>query len=74
MKEMDSCFHHFGQSVEGIALPARFTYPFHYVPHPLCVMAAAEVQTYLQQREDWKDELEQVKEELEKCKKRSSYL
>ena len=58
---MDSCFHHFGQSVEGIALPARFTYPFHYVPHPLCVMAAAEVQTYLQQREDWKDELEQGK-------------
>lgn len=61
MKEMDSCFHHFSQSVEGIALPERFTYPFHYIPHPLCIMAAEEVQAYLLKREDWKDELEQGK-------------
>lgn len=30
-----------------IQTPERFTYPFCYEPHPLCVMAAKEVQTYI---------------------------
>ena len=30
-----------------IQAPERFTYPFCYEPHPLCVMAAKEVQTYI---------------------------
>ena len=30
-----------------IQAPERFTYPFCYVPHPLCVMAAKEVQAYI---------------------------
>lgn len=42
-------------------LPAQFTYPFHYTPHPLCVAAAKEVQAYLATREDWKEELEKGK-------------
>ena len=39
--------HHFTRSIAHIALPDKFTYPFHYTPHPLCVMAADEVQVYL---------------------------
>ena len=43
------------------ALPQRFTYPFHYIPHPLCVQAAQEVQAYLEKQEEWREELEQGK-------------
>ena len=39
--------HPFTRSVSHIPLPGRFTYPFHYTPHPLCVEAAEEVQRYL---------------------------
>lgn len=53
--------HHFTRSIARIALPAKFTYPFHYTPHPLCVMAADEVQTYLQHQTQWQDELQQGK-------------
>lgn len=48
--------HSFTQSVSHIALPDKFTYPFHYTPHPLCVRAAEEVQTYLKSRTDWQNE------------------
>ena len=40
-------FHSFQTSIAGIELPRLFTYPFHYTPHPLCVMAAGEVQAYI---------------------------
>ena len=33
--------HFFDQPVSHIALPERFTYPFNYTPHPLCVLAAS---------------------------------
>ena len=36
--------------------PARFTFPFNYTPHPLCVAAAAELQQYLTARTEWKEE------------------
>ena len=39
--------HTFHTSVAGIALPSKFTYPFCYTPHPLCVLAAGEVRHYL---------------------------
>ena len=50
--------HSFKQSVAHIALPEKFTYPFHYTPHPLCVMAAEEVMAYLATRTEWHRELE----------------
>ena len=53
----DPKLHPFARSVEAIPLPERFTYPFHYTPHPLCVMAAEETQAYLRQRADWQEEL-----------------
>ena len=45
--------HTFYTDISGIPLPARFTYPFCYVPHPLCVKAAEEVQQYLAQHPEW---------------------
>lgn len=53
--------HFFKSSIAHIPLPHQFTYPFHYTPHPLCVMAAAEVQAYLSAQEAWKDERQQGK-------------
>lgn len=49
--------HFFKQDVSHIALPEKFTYPFHYTPHPLCVMAAEETQGYIASREEWQEEL-----------------
>lgn len=34
-----SKFHRFSSPTAHILLPEKFTYPFHYTPHPLCVMA-----------------------------------
>ncbi len=42
-------FHHFASDISNIPLPDRFTYPFCYVPHPLCTVAAYEVQEHLRQ-------------------------
>lgn len=53
--------HSFTTSIADIPLPERFTYPFCYTPHPLCVLAAEEVQSYLSQQEDWQEELRQGK-------------
>ena len=53
--------HRFKDDISGIALPRLFTWPFHYVPHPLCLQAAAEVQRYLASREDWREELQRGK-------------
>ncbi|MEY8687149.1 pseudouridine synthase [Bacteroides sp. AN502(2024)] len=49
--------HFFKKPVSHIALPAKFTYPFHYTPHPLCVLAAEEVKKYIASREEWQEEL-----------------
>lgn len=53
--------HHFHIPVADIPLPERFTFPFCYIPHPLCVAAAKEVQAYLGLQEAWKEELAQGK-------------
>lgn len=53
--------HRFTTSITDIPLPERFTYPFCYTPHPLCILAAKEVQSYLTRQTTWKDELRQGK-------------
>lgn len=53
--------HRFTTSISDIPLPERFTYPFCYTPHPLCVMAAEEVQHYLSKQNNWQEELSQGK-------------
>ena len=49
--------HFFDQPVSRIALPERFTYPFNYTPHPLCVLAAEEVKAYISTQKEWQEEL-----------------
>ena len=49
--------HAFQQSIAHIPLPEKFTYPFYYTPHPLCVLAAEEVKAYLSAQAEWAEEL-----------------
>ncbi|OUS50922.1 RNA pseudouridine synthase [Shewanella sp. SACH] len=48
-----SCFTSFTQAIDAYALPQRFTFPFYYEPHPLCVIAANELQQHLETQSDW---------------------
>ena len=45
----------------GIVPPKRFTYPFNYTPHPLCILAAEEVQEYVKGQDAWKEEVDNGK-------------
>jgi tRNA pseudouridine32 synthase/23S rRNA pseudouridine746 synthase len=47
------CFTLFKTPVDDILLPQRFTYPFYYEPHPLCLIAAKELQQHLLSQNDW---------------------
>lgn len=49
--------HRFSHKITGIPLPVAFTFPFHYTPHKLTILAADEVQAYLRSRTDWEEEL-----------------
>lgn len=49
--------HRFLVDITDVELPELFTYPFHYSPHPLCRLAAEEVQRYIAQRTEWHAEL-----------------
>lgn len=53
----DDKFHAYPDPPSGEQLPARFTCPFHYVPHPLAREAAVQVQAYLTERSEWAAEL-----------------
>ena len=53
--------HDFQFSIEGITLPDKFTCPFCYTPHTLCVKAAEEVQDYLNKQSQWAVELAEGK-------------
>lgn len=44
-----------------IARPERFTYPFCYEPHPLCQLAAKEVQAYIASHEEIKEDADRGK-------------
>ena len=44
-----------------IQAPERFTYPFCYEPHPLCVMAAKEVQAYIGSRAEIREDADKGK-------------
>lgn len=55
--ELNNKIHYFTTSLDGIELPSRFTFPFQYTPHPLTKLAAKEVNTYINTRTDWHEEL-----------------
>jgi tRNA pseudouridine32 synthase/23S rRNA pseudouridine746 synthase len=48
-----NCFHSFNQSAEQFTLPEKFTFPFCYEPHPLCELAAEQLQQHLSTQQEW---------------------
>ncbi len=54
-------FHPLPESVSPDQLPEKFNNPFHYDPHPLCLLAAKEVQAYLAGQKQWEMELQKGK-------------
>ena len=48
-----TCFLRFQADTEGYSLPERFTFPFYYEPHPLSLLAAKELQTYIETQNEW---------------------
>lgn len=53
--------HPFKANIGQLSVPEQFTFPFYYTPNPLCVQAAEEVQSYLESRTDWHEELQKGK-------------
>lgn len=53
MSKAPRCFTSFESSTEAYSLPERFTFPFYYEPHPLCVLAAEQLQRHLQTQSEW---------------------
>lgn len=43
----------FEQSIDVKLLPKKFTYPFDYEPHPLCLLATENLQKYLTNQQEW---------------------
>lgn len=48
-----TCFKPFDQSLADITFPEHFPSPFASEPHPICRVAASELQGYLSQQTDW---------------------
>ncbi len=50
---MPKHFHNFLTPISEFKLPSKFTFPFYYEPHPLCRIAAQEIQSYLKLQTDF---------------------
>jgi len=50
----ETCFTPFQSPISEYTLPERFTFPFYYEPHPLSVLAAKELQAYIETQTAWK--------------------
>lgn len=48
-----NCFHSFHQPADQFTLPEKFTFPFCYEPHPLCELAAEQLQLHLSTQQEW---------------------
>ena len=44
-----------------INIPEGMNNPLDYEPHPLCIMACKELQSYLAGREEWREEIDREK-------------
>ncbi|MDD1779989.1 pseudouridine synthase [Enterovibrio sp. ZSDZ35] len=53
MHQPDELFTRFHATIDQFELPSAFTFPFYYQPHPLCVLAAQELQHHLITQSDW---------------------
>lgn len=47
------CFTYFTSAIDGYDLPEAFTFPFYYEPHPLCILAAEQLQSHIEQQTVW---------------------
>ena len=54
MLEETNHFHYFKNDISKIKLPKKFTFPFYYEPHQLSILAAKELQKYLETQTDFK--------------------
>ncbi len=50
---LHSIFQPFKTNISGITLPEKFTFPFYYEPHELSIIAANELQSYLETQTDF---------------------
>jgi tRNA pseudouridine32 synthase/23S rRNA pseudouridine746 synthase len=50
----NNIFQSFKNNISGISLPEKFTFPFYYEPHELSIIAANELQAYLETQTDFK--------------------
>lgn len=55
-----NCFTAFQSDISAYSLPKRFTFPFYYEPHPLCVLAAEELQKHLKNQKDWQHNFQSI--------------
>jgi len=53
MPLQENNFISFKESIDSYVLPERFTFPFYYQPHPLCLLAANELQSHLETQTEW---------------------
>nr|WP_321385752.1 pseudouridine synthase [uncultured Vibrio sp.] len=53
MHSPEHCFTRFTADISGYELPKQFTFPFYYTPHPLCVLAAEQLQQHLLTQSDF---------------------
>lgn len=53
MHASDHHFTRFIAAIDTLPLPERFTFPFCYTPHPLCVLAAQELQQHIATQHHW---------------------
>ena len=49
----NNIFQTFKNNISGIPLPEKFTFPFYYEPHELSIIAARELQEYLETQTDF---------------------
>ena len=60
MMNQQTCFTPFSDSIKSYTLPKRFTFPFCYEPHPLCLLASKELQQQLESHQQFQQEFEQT--------------
>lgn len=53
MPLQNTYFTRFNGAIDSYELPDLFTFPFYYQPHPLCVLAAQELQLHLETQQEW---------------------
>ena len=54
MPVQDNLFTSFKESIDSYDVPERFTFPFYYQPHPLCLLAVEQLLPAMEsEREGW---------------------